>query len=145
MTYFFSVTCSEPFEGAEGNLKKTLEKNLEFIQLEPFLPSPASSIQKLITKFLYLFDVWYFEKTVDHDLHLSCHEMLQELQFCLSEEKMEAYPIDVNEVELTKLTPFRDRCLVQPDRLDSDMVMKIVLLVLLCVDKLQRKGKLRTY
>lgn len=115
---------------------------MEFIQLEPFLPTPASSIQKLITKFLFLFDVWYFEKSVDHDLHLSCHEMLQELQFCLSEEKMEPYPIDVNEVELTKLTPFRDRCLVQSDGLDSDMVMKMVLLVLLCVDKLQRKGEL---
>lgn len=131
---------SEPFQGAEGNLKKTLEKNSEFMQLEPFLPNPAPAIQKLIMRFLFLFDVWYFEKTVDIDLHNSCHEMLQELQFCLKEEGMNSVALDYNELEISNLTPFRERSLEHPDRLNSDTVLKMITLVLICVDKLQKKG-----
>ncbi|KAK6643805.1 hypothetical protein RUM43_000068 [Polyplax serrata] len=138
--YIRCIIRPEPFQGAEGNLQKALEKNAEFMQLEPFLPHTLPAVQKLVMRFLFFFDVWYFDNTMDNGLHSSyCHEMLQELQFCLQEESKNSLPFDLNETEISNITPFGNRSLENPDHLSSDMVLKIIILLLICVEKQQKR------
>lgn len=70
--------CSQPFNGAEGNLKRSLERNSHQVPQERTVGAfwrchckpPGSGqltesqdhIQQFITHFLLLVDLWYFDK-----------------------------------------------------------------------------------
>jgi hypothetical protein len=89
----FSLTCKQPFEGAEGNLRRLLEKNTQWFeqhcnnqnhQVEDTLSiQPAEHIHRLIARFLLLIDVWFFDRKSlieSHQVrflrtHLSVHTM----------------------------------------------------------------------
>jgi hypothetical protein len=68
----FSLTCKQPFEGAEGNLQRLLEKNTQWLeehcnsqnhQVEDTLPiHHAEHIHRLVARFLLLIDIWFFDK-----------------------------------------------------------------------------------
>jgi hypothetical protein len=69
----FSLTCTQPFEGAEGNLQRLLEKNTQWLeehcnsqndQVEDTSSiHHAEHIHRLVARFLLLIDVWFFGKT----------------------------------------------------------------------------------
>jgi hypothetical protein len=65
------LTCKQPFEGAEGNLERLLEKNAQWLeqhcnnqnQVDDALSvQPAERIHRLIARFLLLTDVWFFDR-----------------------------------------------------------------------------------
>ncbi|KAL0270450.1 UNVERIFIED_CONTAM: hypothetical protein PYX00_007862 [Menopon gallinae] len=142
--YMRCIIRPESFEGAEANLRKTLDKNFEFVQVEPVLPSPVPSIQKLISKFLLIFDILYLEKSVDYNVQDLNQEMLLELDFCFGKEIENSFELDINELELSNITPFNDRIHIHPSSLNADMILKIIVLTLVCIEKLRKKDSENT-
>jgi hypothetical protein len=62
----FSLTCKQPFEGAEGNLQRLMEKNTQWLEQHPVDDTVsvqnADRIHQLIARFLMLTDIWFFDK-----------------------------------------------------------------------------------
>jgi hypothetical protein len=65
------LTCNEPFEGAEGNLQRLLEKNALWLEQhcnnqnhveDTVSVHRAEHIHRLIARFLLLTDVWFFDR-----------------------------------------------------------------------------------
>lgn len=127
--YMRCLCCPHIFEGAENNLLRLLEKNSLSIknnnQLEP---NPSEHIQRLISKFLLMIDIIYFEKN-SMDLHSLCHEILIDLQGCLSYSK----PVD-NSGD----SPIYVETVSEPSYLSSDSVFKMIIICLMCISKLQK-------
>nr|CAD7198252.1 unnamed protein product [Timema douglasi] len=138
--YMRCLLCPQSFEGAEGNLVRLFEKNSCWLEGEGGnsrnmgLPSPTSSenIHRLISRFLLLQDVWFFDKTAVPDLPQLCHQTLQDLQHCLSYLKPFTEP---KEYQLeSEEHPSVPDC---PDYLCDNTVLRMVVMVLMCVTKLQ--------
>jgi hypothetical protein len=84
----FSLTCRQPFEGAEGNLQRLLEKNRQWLeehcnsqndQVEDTSSiHHAEHIHRLVARFLLLIDIWFFDKTMlieSHQVRLLTKEL----------------------------------------------------------------------
>jgi hypothetical protein len=60
------LTCRQPFEGAEGNLQRLMEKNMQWLEQHPvddtISVQHADRIHQLIARFLLLTDIWFFDK-----------------------------------------------------------------------------------
>nr|CAD7392912.1 unnamed protein product [Timema cristinae] len=137
---FHILLCPQSFEGAEGNLVRLFEKNSCWLEGEGGnsrnmgLPSPTSSenIHRLISRFLLLQDVWFFDKTAVPDLPQLCHQTLQDLQHCLSYLKPFMEPKEY-QLESEEHSSVPD----SPDYLCDNTVLRMVVMVLMCVTKLQ--------
>lgn len=68
-------------------------------------------------------------------------EMLLEFDFCFSKENENSFELDVDELELSNITPFNDRVHIHPTSLNTDIILKIIILTLVCIEKLQKKGE----
>jgi hypothetical protein len=68
-----SLTCKQPFEGAEGNLRRLMEKNMQWLEQHPVdetvAVQHADHIHRLIARFLLLTDMWFFDKKSPVESH----------------------------------------------------------------------------
>lgn len=133
--YMRCLCCPYIFEGAENNLLRLLEKNSLTIKNNNELElNPSEHIQCLITKFLLMIDIIYFEKNSTH-LHRLCHEILVDLQGCLTYCK----PVESTGGD----SPIYAEALSDPSYLSSDSIFKMIIICLMCISKLQKNNSLQ--
>ncbi|KAJ9575995.1 hypothetical protein L9F63_007095 [Diploptera punctata] len=154
MRWYNELANEQPFEGAEGNLQRLLERNLQWSELNlksqnhrienAVSQNPAEHVHQLISRFLLLIDCWFFDRKSPVEIHQVCHQMLLDLQLCLGYSK----PFSINEecelkggeqVDLENVSVFQasEEDLENPEYLKEDLICKMVVMSLLCVSKLQ--------
>lgn len=114
--YLRCLNCKHVFEGTENNLIRLFEKN------NTIDVSSCDVIKRLVVRFLSLIDTLYFEKKPNLD---SCHEILLDLQMALNISK----PIE---------SPTENYFDVEPSYLNSDIIFKMTVILLMCVIKLEK-------
>ncbi|XP_069679961.1 nonsense-mediated mRNA decay factor SMG5 isoform X2 [Periplaneta americana] len=152
--YMRCLMCKQPFDGAEGNLQRLLEKNSQWFEVhcnnqnrveDSLSLHPAEHIHQLISRFLFLADIWFFNKRSLVETHKVCHQLLISLQQCLAYNKpfpgdgceMKGEQIDLEQLSLFQ-TSEEDQ--ENPEYLKDDLIFKMVVMSLLCVTKLQTSG-----
>lgn len=152
--YMRCLMCSQPFEGAEGNLKRSFERNAHNVSQErtvgvgsafwrchcrapgggPFSES-QDHVQQFIAHFLLLADLWFFDKKPVANISDLCHQTLLDFRTCLSLSESETGGEGVF-IANHSSDPFDNF----PSHLSKDMVLKIVVISLICLFNLRRKG-----
>lgn len=154
--YMRCLTCRQPFEGAEGNLQRLLEKNTQWLeehcnsqndQVDDTISiHHAEHIHRLVARFLLLIDIWFFGKTSLIESHQVCHQMLLDLQHCLTYTKPFPSGDDCQmkggQLDLEQLSIFQGSEEIQdrPEYLREDLIFKMIVMSLLCIMKLQTSG-----
>ncbi|XP_066994080.2 nonsense-mediated mRNA decay factor SMG5 [Anabrus simplex] len=151
--YMRCLTCPEPFEGAEGNLQRIFNKNSKWLEVNCTNDSvedkienmtPTEKIHSFVSRFLLLIDVWFFDKTSVGNIHQLCHQTLLDLHICLGFAK----PFPADDTSKNEQLDLEDLSLLQsaeennekPEYLKDDMVFKMVVMLLLCVSRLQGRS-----
>jgi len=148
--YMRCLTCKQPFEGAEGNLQRLMEKNTQWLEQHPvddnISVQHADRIHQLISRFLLLADIWFFDKKSLVESHQVCHQVLLDLQHCLAYTKPFPNGSDCEmkggQVDLEHLSIFEEgeENKERPEYLKDDLIFKMIAMLLLCVTKLQAGG-----
>ncbi|XP_034241326.1 protein SMG5 isoform X2 [Thrips palmi] len=147
--YMRCLMCSQPFEGAEGNLKRSLERSALKVHQEKAvscgsalwrcvcsnpgegqLSEAQDHIQQFLAHFLLLADLWFFDKKPVANVSDLCHQTLLDFRLCLSF-------VEPPESEATYFTRSRENF---PSHLSKDMVLKVVVVSLICLLQLRKKG-----
>ncbi|KAJ1531529.1 hypothetical protein ONE63_000204 [Megalurothrips usitatus] len=151
--YMRCLMCSQPFEGAEGNLKRSFERNSLKVPKEKAvfsgsfmwrchcvapgegqLSEPQDYVQQFLAHFLLLSDVWFFDKKPIVNISDLCHQTLLDFRQCLYFTE----PLD-SDVDYFSSSLSRTRENF-PSYLSKDMVLKIVVVVMICLFNLRSKG-----
>lgn len=141
--YICCLSCKFTFDGTENNLSRLFDKNSRVLEEFPIESrnndsiiqlEPVDHIKRLIARFLFLVEVWYFNKKFS-DVYVLCHQTNVDLQECLSYSKpvtidSDDIPTDVDSIDTDSIS--------SPAYLSDDMVFKIVVVCLLCISKLQK-------
>ncbi|XP_021922099.1 protein SMG5 isoform X2 [Zootermopsis nevadensis] len=153
--YMRCLMCKQPFEGAEGNLERLLEKSTQWLeqhcdnqyQVEDALSvQPAERIHRLIARFLLLTDVWFFDRKSLVESNQVCHQLLLDLQHCMALPKpfaggskceMKGGQLDEEHLSLFQRSEENQE---RPEYLGDDLIFKMVVMSLLCITKLQTSG-----
>ncbi|KAB0800738.1 hypothetical protein PPYR_06477 [Photinus pyralis] len=142
--YICCLSCKVIFDGTENNLLRLFEKNSHTLEEFPsenknadciVQLEPADHIKRLVARFLFLVEMWYFNKNFA-DVYTLCHQTNVDLQECLSYLKSvsndsEESPTDADSIHTADSVS-------SPAHLSDDTVFKIVVICLLCVSKVQK-------
>ncbi|XP_026479738.1 LOW QUALITY PROTEIN: protein SMG5-like [Ctenocephalides felis] len=136
---YFYIQCllsPQPFDGAENNLKLIFEKNQSYVNnfKGKVDDDYAEHIKICISRFLYLFEIWIFNKTHD-DINDLCHSAINDLKECILylEPPSETYEDLVDGYTYLQKQNARRH----PECLDGDIIFKISVICIMCVQKLQ--------
>lgn len=137
--YLCCLACKYAFDGTENNLFRLFEKNAFILQEFPIENQnadcivqlePVEHIKRLITRFLFLTEAWYFSKKIA-DVYILCHQTNMDLQECFLYSKTAVdIPIDGESVDSDSVS--------SPTYITDDMIYKIVVICLLCISKVQK-------
>ncbi|KAK5650077.1 hypothetical protein RI129_001106 [Pyrocoelia pectoralis] len=141
--YICCLSCKVVFDGTENNLLRLFEKNAHTLEEFPsenrksdciVQLEPADHIKRLVARFLFLVEMWYFNKNFA-DVYILCHQTNVDLQECLLYAKpvssdSDDIPNDVNSIDTDSTS-----C---PTYLSDDIVFKMVVICLLCISKVQK-------
>ncbi|KAF5278649.1 hypothetical protein FQA39_LY00691 [Lamprigera yunnana] len=139
--YICCLSCKYTFDGTENNLLRLFDKNSGVLEEYPIENrnsdcivqlEPTDHIKRLIARFLFLVEIWYFNRKFS-DVYVLCHQTNLDLQECLSFSK----PI-VNDSDGTDVDTIDTDSISVSAYLSDDIVFKIVVICLLCTSKLQK-------
>lgn len=130
--YMKSVLCSEPFEGAEGNLKRT-------IITHSLCTDESNSVHHCVTRLFSLLRLWDYENPNSDRINQECQDLLTDMENCLTMEKVE--PNNANCLEnMDSIDTYLQNCKNRPTLyLTDDMVFKIVTICLMSISRLKSK------
>lgn len=156
--YMRCLMCVQSFEGAEGNLKRSFERNAQKVPQERTVGpgstfwrchclAPGSAqlsesqdhVQQFITHFLLLADLWYFDKKPVSNLSDLCHQTLLDFRICLGFTESINSNSENHYLSSSLSRPQENF----PSYLSKDMVLKIVVVTLICLYKLRSKGSVQ--
>ncbi|XP_029638270.1 protein SMG5-like isoform X3 [Octopus sinensis] len=145
--YIRCLVSQKPFDGAHGNLKRLLEKNLKrFTELSQKSPRDLPpeqqrprDIKRFFVYFLYLLDIFYNNsRNVEApEIQECCQKTLQDFNLCMFYE-----PVCYNSRD-NVFTPLRHHSSSSIDHLqylDDDIVFKIAVICMATVHLLERNG-----
>lgn len=137
--YISCLSCNTPFEGADGNLLRIFDKNSKMLEgsimKNPDIIDQQESVKYLICKFLSLVDCWYFEKDIPNFNEL-CNGALYDLKECIQFRPLAAPERTTCHEEYAKYILQNE---VTPEYLNPKLINKFVIIILLCMDKLQKE------
>lgn len=137
--YISCLSCNTPFEGADGNLLRIFDKNSKMLEgsvmKNPDIIDQQESVKYLICKFLSLVDCWYFEKDIPNFKEL-CNGALYDLKECIQFRPLVAPDRSTCHEEYLKYILQNE---VTPEYLNPNLINKFVIIILLCMDKLQKE------
>lgn len=149
--YMRCLMTSQPFEGAEGNLKRSLERSALKVSQEKavscgsavwrchcsnpgegHLSEAQDHVQQFLAHFLLLADLWFFDKKPVANVSDLCHQTLLDFRLCLGFVE----PSDSESDASYFIRPRKNF----PSHLSRDMVLKVVVVSLMCLLQLRKKG-----
>ncbi|XP_044738901.1 protein SMG5 [Chrysoperla carnea] len=148
--YMRCLSCPQPFDGSEGNLVRLFEKNsivydeISSINKKTSSESPEdpiNHIKRLITRFLYLIYIWFFDKQIKIEVMNSlCQETLLDLQTCITYPKPLSSESEESSIEDDVQGGNSKTEIITPQYIRTDIIFKMVVMCLLCISKLQSKS-----
>lgn len=143
--YISCLLCNTPFEGADGNLLRIFDKNSKMLEgsimKNPDIIDQQESVKYLICKFLSLVDCWYFEKDLPNFNEL-CNGALYDLKECIHFRPLAAPDRTTCHEEYAKYILQNE---VTPEYLNPKLINKFVIIIFLCMDKLQKEHSLHLF
>ncbi|XP_035724397.1 protein SMG5-like [Vespa mandarinia] len=130
--YMRCVLCSEPFEGAEGNLKRA-------IITYSTCSDDKCSVQHCISRLLSLLQLWDCEIPNSDRVNQECQDLLNDIEFCLSMEQVDSNnPIDIKNDD--NIENYLQSCRNENvSYLTDEIIFKIVAICLMSISKLKSK------
>ncbi|XP_015601437.1 protein SMG5 isoform X2 [Cephus cinctus] len=132
--YIRCTLCSEPFDGAEGNLKRT-------IAMYSYDGGNGNSPRRCAGRMLSLLQLWESGNVNLDRINRECQDLLNEIENCLTEDrntkKNSAAILNADTVEC-----YLENCKngEQPAHLTDDMIFKIVAICLMSISKVQDRN-----
>lgn len=150
--YMRSITSEQPFDGADGNLRRIFDRNSKWLEAQAnCIPSgePPSTdiVHQFVSRFLLLVDIWFYNKSSVPDIHQLCHQTLVDLQACLSQQSPdgdsctsaeEGEEDERNDTPVKGHHPREDQ--QQQSHLSETIIFQLVAMLLICVARLQVNG-----
>nr|XP_031848437.1 protein SMG5 isoform X2 [Nomia melanderi] len=130
--YIRCVLCTEPFEGAEGNLKRAIvthsictdEKCLTYI---------------CISKLFSLLQLWDYDIPNSDRINQECQDLLTSIETCMATEQSESTVTNYNKNE-NSIEAYLQNCKNEQTKyLTDDMIFKIVAICLMSISRLKSK------
>lgn len=144
-SYIHCLSCSLPFEGAEGNLIRSLEKNAALGENprngDADGTGQKATVKRFISQFLLLTDYWFFQKE-HHDAEELCNGTLRDLKECLS---FEMLPLPDIERNYEEYAASQEDEAANPSYLNGDILHSVVEICLFCIDKLDESDRTRAF
>ncbi|XP_033201333.1 smg5 nonsense mediated mRNA decay factor isoform X1 [Bombus vancouverensis nearcticus] len=134
--YMRCILCSEPFEGAEGNLKRAIVTHS--IYTDEKYPTHVC-----VSRLFSLLQLWDYDVPNSDRINQECQDLLTNIENCLSTEQSE--PNNTNTITSTNekesnIEVYLQNCKnEQTNCLTDDMIFKIVAICLMSISRL--KGK----
>ncbi|XP_072747458.1 nonsense-mediated mRNA decay factor SMG5 [Anoplolepis gracilipes] len=130
--YMKSVLCSEPFEGAEGNLKRT-------IITYSLCTDENNSVHHCVTRLFSLLRLWDYENPNSDRINQECQDLLTDMENCLTMEQIESNNVNCLE-NMDSIETYLQNCKNRPTLyLTDDMIFKIVTICLMSISRLKNK------
>ncbi|XP_012230829.2 nonsense-mediated mRNA decay factor SMG5 [Linepithema humile] len=130
--YMRSVLCSEPFEGAEGNLKRSVVNH-------SICTDENNSVHHCISRLFSLLRLWDYENPNSDRINQECQDLLTDLENCLTMKQIESH--NANSLEnVDSIETYLQNCKNKPMLyLTDDMVFKITTICLMSISRLKSK------
>ncbi|XP_033231117.1 protein SMG5 [Belonocnema kinseyi] len=130
--YMRCILCTEPFDGAEGNLKRT-------VTLHSFSGKEKCPTQECIAKLLSLLQLWECEDTNPDRINQECQALLNVIETCLTLER--SFPSNKKPLEdVDDIETYLQSCKIEDNiYLNDDMIFKIMSICLMTISKLRNK------
>ncbi|XP_011869294.1 PREDICTED: protein SMG5 [Vollenhovia emeryi] len=130
--YMRSLLCPEPFEGAEGNLRKIVVTQSSYTD-------ESDPVHHCISRLFSLLRLWDYEHPHSDKINQECQDLLTDLENCLAMERVE--PSNSNCLEnADNIETYLQNCKNRPTLyLTDDMVFKIVTICLMSISRLKNK------
>ncbi|KAI4500806.1 hypothetical protein M0802_004017 [Mischocyttarus mexicanus] len=131
--YMRCVLCSEPFEGAEGNLKR-------IIVTHSSCPNDKSSVQHCISRLLSLLQLWDCDIPNSDRVNQEGQDLLNDIEICLSmENRVDSNnPRDIKNED--NIENYLQSCRNEnASYLTDEIIFKIVAICLMSISKLKSK------
>lgn len=134
--YIHCLLSPQPFDGAENNLKLIFEKNQSYVDSvdDQNDHDHIEHIKICISRFLHLFEIWIFNKRYENINDL-CHAAINDFKECLL--YMEPLPENFDDTPDASAYLQKENAKRHPEYLDGDIVFKISVICIMCVQKLQ--------
>ncbi|XP_053976178.1 nonsense-mediated mRNA decay factor SMG5 [Hylaeus volcanicus] len=130
--YMRCVLCTEPFEGAEGNLKRAIVTHSICID-------EKCSIRMCISRLFSLLQLWDYDVPNSDRINQECQDLLNSIETCLSVEQPELSDANYNERE-SSIEVYLQNCKNgEVNYLTDDMIFKIVAICLMSISQLKNK------
>lgn len=134
--YMRCILCSEPFEGAEGNLKRAIVTHS--IYTDEKYPTHVC-----VSRLFSLLQLWDYDLPNSDRINQECQDLLTNIENCLSTEQSE--PNNTNTITSTNekesnIEVYLQNCKnEQTNYLTDDMIFKIVAICLMSISRLKSK------
>ncbi|KAG5310243.1 SMG5 protein, partial [Acromyrmex insinuator] len=130
--YMRSVLCPEPFEGAEGNLKK-------IVITQSTYTDESNSVHHCVSRLFSLLRLWDYENPNSDKINQECQDLLTDIEKCLTMDHIE--PNNTNSLEnMDNIETYLQNCKNRPTLyLTDDMMFKIVTICLMSISRLKNK------
>ncbi|XP_068988373.1 nonsense-mediated mRNA decay factor SMG5 [Bombus flavifrons] len=134
--YMRCILCSEPFEGAEGNLKRAIVTHS--IYTDEKYPTYVC-----VSRLFSLLQLWDYDVPNSDRINQECQDLLTNIENCLSTEQSE--PNNTNTITSTNekesnIEVYLQNCKnEQTNYLTDDMIFKIVAICLMSISRLKSK------
>ncbi|XP_012525443.1 protein SMG5 [Monomorium pharaonis] len=130
--YMRSVLCPEPFEGAEGNLRK-------IIITQSTGPDENNPVHHCVSRLFSLLRLWDYENPNSDKINQECQALLTDMENCLTMDQIEQNNTNCLE-DTDNIETYLQNCKSRPILyLTDDMVFKIVTICLMSISRLKNK------
>ncbi|XP_076767020.1 smg5 nonsense mediated mRNA decay factor isoform X1 [Xylocopa sonorina] len=130
--YMRCVLCNEPFEGAEGNLKRA-------IVTHSICTDEKCPTYMCVSKLFSLLQLWDYDTPNSDRINQECQDLLTSIENCLSAEQPEPNNTAINEQE-SNLEIYLQNCKnEQTNYLTDDMIFKLIAICLMSISRLKSK------
>ncbi|XP_029055595.1 protein SMG5 [Osmia bicornis bicornis] len=130
--YMRCVLCTEPFEGAEGNLKRA-------IVTHSICTDEKCPTHMCVSRLFSLLQLWDYDVPNSDRINQECQDLLTNIETCLSVEQPEAGNTKYNEKECNIEVYLQNCKNGQTNYLTDDMIFKIVAICLMSISRLKAK------
>nr|XP_034195821.1 protein SMG5 isoform X1 [Osmia lignaria] len=130
--YMRCVLCTEPFEGAEGNLKRA-------IVTHSICTDEKCPTHMCVSRLFSLLQLWDYDVPNSDRINQECQDLLTNIETCLSVEQSEAGNTKYNEKECNIEVYLQNCKNGQTNYLTDDMIFKIVAICLMSISRLKAK------
>lgn len=134
--YMRCILCSEPFEGAEGNLKRAIVTHSVCTD-EKYLTHVC------VSRLFSLLQLWEYDVPNSDRINQECQDLLTSIENCLSTEQSEPNDMNTNtntNENESNIEIYLQNCKnEQTNFLTDDMIFKIVAICLMSISRLKSK------